>query len=213
LKKVQCTSGEWPPSLMYDIPRRRTIFALVYADDTQLLISFSALDFSHNITYLENTITNVSNWMSSNYLSLNPSKTEFLIFDLPQQFSKLNNPTIHLPNNVILSPLDSAHNLDIIFDTNLSFAQHITAVSKSCFHNILDRRRIRSTNDQTTACTIATSLIHYNIDYSNSLLLHQLLHNQNVFNLSLTLLQVLSPKLLNFTTLANSEISPMAQDK
>jgi len=29
----------------------------LYADDTQLLLSFSALDFSHNITHLENTIT------------------------------------------------------------------------------------------------------------------------------------------------------------
>jgi len=33
------------------------------------------------------TITNVSNWMPSNFLSLNPSKTEFLIFGLPQQLS------------------------------------------------------------------------------------------------------------------------------
>jgi len=62
--------------------------------------------------------------MSSNFLSLNPSKTEFLIFGLPQQLSKLNNPTIHLLNNVILSPVDSdswCH--DVIFDKNLSFAQ------------------------------------------------------------------------------------------
>jgi len=57
-------------------------------------------DPSHNITHLENTITNVSNWISFKLLSLNPSKTEFLIFGLPQQLSKLNNPTIHLPNNV-----------------------------------------------------------------------------------------------------------------
>jgi len=74
-------------------------------------LSFSALDFSHNITHLENTIANVSNWMSSNFLSLYP-KFEFLIFCLPQQLSKLNNPTIHLPNN-ILSPVDSARNLGV----------------------------------------------------------------------------------------------------
>jgi len=36
----------------------------LYADDTQLLLTFSALDFSHNITHLENTITNIANWMS-----------------------------------------------------------------------------------------------------------------------------------------------------
>jgi len=153
----------------------------LHADNTQLLLSFSALDFSHNVNNLENTITNESNWMSSNYLSLNPFKTEFLIFGLPQQLSKLGNPTIHLPNNIILSPVDSAR-----FDKNLSFAQHISFITKSCFHNICDRRRIRNTIDQTTACTIATSLIHSKIDYGNSCLLKQI-----VFNLFLSLLLVL----------------------
>jgi len=71
----------------------------LYADATQLLLSFSALDFSHNISHLEHTITNLANWMLSNFLSLNPSKTEFLIFGLSQQLSKLNNPTIHLPKS------------------------------------------------------------------------------------------------------------------
>jgi len=52
----------------------------LYADDTQLLITISALDFCHNIIHLKNTINNVSNWISSNFLSLNSSKTEFLIF-------------------------------------------------------------------------------------------------------------------------------------
>jgi len=47
----------------------------LYVDDTQLLLSFSALDFSHNITHLENTITNVSK--SSNFLSLSLLKLSF----------------------------------------------------------------------------------------------------------------------------------------
>jgi len=85
--------------------------------------------------YLENTITNVVNWMSFNFLSLNPSKTEFLIFGLPQQLSKLNNPTIDLPNNVILSPVDSARNLGVIFDKichlrkiSLLFLNHASSI-------------------------------------------------------------------------------------
>jgi len=91
---------------------------------------------------------------------------------IQQQLSKLNNPTIHLPNNFILSPVDSARNFGVIFDKNLSFAQLISSISKSCFYNIRDLRRIRNTIDQTTACTIATSLIHCKIDYCNSLLLN-----------------------------------------
>ena len=110
--------------------------------------------------------------MSSNFLSLNPSKIEFLLVGLPQQLSKLSNPIIHLPNNVTLSPVYSARNLGVIFDSNLTFSQHISAVSKSCFYHIRDLRRIRNTIDHTTACTIATSLIHSKLDYCNSLLLN-----------------------------------------
>jgi len=121
------------------------------------------------LSHLENTIANVSNWMSSNFFSLNPSKTEFLIFSLPQQLSKLNNPTIHQSNNVIPSSVDSARYLGVIFAKN---SQHISAVSKSCFHNICDPRRTRNTINQTTACTIATAFMHTKIDYFNSLLLN-----------------------------------------
>jgi len=77
----------------------------LYADDTQLLLSFSALDFSHNITHIENTTANVSNWMSSNFLSLNPSKT--LVSHLWSITTTL---------NVILSHVDPARNLGVIFD-------------------------------------------------------------------------------------------------
>jgi len=49
---------------------------------------------------------------------------------------------------------------------NLSFAQYISAISKSCFPNIRDLRCIRNNIDQTTAGTIANSLIHSKIDSS-----------------------------------------------
>jgi len=83
-------------------------------------ISFTALSLSllDHISFIKPfflAIANVSSWMSSNFRSLNPSKTEFLIFGLPQQLSERNNPTIHLPNNVILSPVDSARNLGVLF--------------------------------------------------------------------------------------------------
>jgi len=64
----------------------------------------------------------------------------------------------------MLLSVESARNLGVIFDENLSFAQHISAVSKSCFHNIRDLIHIRNTLNQTTACTIATSLIHSKLD-------------------------------------------------
>ena len=83
---------------------------------------------------------------------------------LSQQLSKLKSPICHLPTDVTLTPVDSARHLGVIFDNNLTFYQHISAVSKPCFHDIRDLGRIRYTIDLTTACTIATSLIHSKVD-------------------------------------------------
>ena len=96
----------------------------LYADDTRLHLSFSAVDFSHSSAHLEQTVSNVYNWISSYFLSLNPSKTEFLVIGLPKQLEKLYHPTIHLRNDVILSPVDSARNLGIIFDSNITQSDH-----------------------------------------------------------------------------------------
>ena len=77
-------------------------------------------------------------------------------------------------------------NLGVIFDSTLTMSNHISSVTKSCFLAIRDLRRIRSTLDYTTAQNIATSLIHFKVDYCNSLLTFLAL-NWIVFNSFLTL--------------------------
>ena len=83
--------------------------------------------------------------MASNFLSLNPAKTEFLLIGLPAQLTKIHNPTLTIPGNTTIQPVSSARNLGIIFDSNLSFSDHISYISKSCFTHIRDLRRIRNT--------------------------------------------------------------------
>jgi len=124
----------------------------LYADYTQLLFSFSALNFSHNTTHIENTIPKSSNWMFSIFLYLILLKLSFSY--LVYHKNSLNS-IIHLHNNVILSLVNSARNLGVTFD--MSVAQK-SAVSKSCPYNIRDRRCIRNTIDKISACTIATLL-------------------------------------------------------
>jgi len=59
-----------------------------YSDDTQLLISYpSNLDSS--ITHLQNALQAILSWMSANLLTLNTSKTEFLLIGLQQQVAKI----------------------------------------------------------------------------------------------------------------------------
>ena len=77
-----------------------------------------------------------------------------------------------MPSSTSIKPVASVRNLGVIFDSNLSFSDHISYISKTCFAHIRDLRRIRDTLDHTTACTIATPLIHSKLDYCNSLFLN-----------------------------------------
>ena len=144
----------------------------LYADDTQLFISFSSTKFIQNVSVLENTIAEVSSWMSANLLMLNPSKTEFLLFGLPKQLSKIENPSLSMTSTVTLTPVSSARNLGVLFDSNLSLSDHISSITKSCLFHVRDIRRLRPILDQTTARNIATALIHSKLDYCNSLFLN-----------------------------------------
>lgn len=89
-----------------------------------------------------------------------------------RQLSKIENKTLSLPDNVSVKPVSSARNLGVIFDSQLSLSDHISSVSKSCYCHIRNLRRIRSSLDQSTATTIATSMIHSKLDYCNSLFLN-----------------------------------------
>ena len=128
----------------------------LYADDTQLFISFS-----DSIDHFLHVVTQISTWMTSNLLCLNPFKTEFILIGLRDQLKK--SQTIFSHN------LDSAstnkfianspvRNLDVIFDQNLSVSDHITYLPRSCLMHIRrPNRRIRPLLDFKTASTITTS--------------------------------------------------------
>ena len=135
-----------------------SISHLLHAEDTQLFISLVPKSFSSAINNLQSTITLISSWMYSNYLTLNPSKTEFLLIGLPQQTSKIVNPSLSLPTTKPIMPSLSAKNLSFIFDSTLSFSKQISSLSSTCHYHIHDLCRIRHTLDSTTATTIATAL-------------------------------------------------------
>src|SRR5207245_8255370 len=82
--------------------------------DTHLYISFSSSDSVSNLNTLSSTLDSVYTWLSSNRLSVNPSKTEYLLLGNPQQRSKLVSSSIFFREN-ILTPSDKCRNLGFIF--------------------------------------------------------------------------------------------------
>ena len=141
----------------------------LYADDTQIYISFSPNQSHDSLSLLSSTLDEVYAWLTSNRLLVNPSKTEFLIIGNPQQRNKIQSASIVFCGNVI-SPSESARNLGVTFDSNLSLTKHISSICKSAYYQIRQLRQIRSSLDILSAIILANSLVISKLDYCNSLL-------------------------------------------
>ena len=105
---------------------------------------------------------------AANLLTLNSSKTEFILIGHKQQLTKIHNTSLNTTH--------SACNLGFILDEHLtlyhslSLSDQISASSKSCYYHIRQLRCIRPCVDLKTAIsTIATSIVHSKLDYCNSL--------------------------------------------
>jgi len=118
--------------------------------------------FSETISHLQATVDLVSQWMSSNLMSLNQSSVSSHWSSWLT--SQISDRSLLMPSNAIIIPTSSARNLDVIFHSILSMFHHICPLCKSCFLSIHDLCRIRNTLDYTTVHTIATSLIHSKLD-------------------------------------------------
>ena len=123
----------------------------LYADDTQLFLSFLPTHLHSSIDHLHNALDRISSWMTANLRTLNSSKTEFLLIGLIKQLAKINNSST---NTTHCRP-----RLLYLMNTSL-FSDQISSVSKSCYCHIRQLSCIRPYLDTKTASNIATSIVH-----------------------------------------------------
>ena len=95
-------------------------------------------------------------------------KTEYLLQGNPQQRSKLVSSSIFFRGNT-LTPSDKCRNLEVIFDRNLTFKNHISDVCRSSFYHIRQLRQIPVTLDTNSSILLANALVSSKLDYYNSL--------------------------------------------
>ena len=141
----------------------------MYADDTQLYISFSSNDAVSSLAILSSTLDSVHSWLTLNRLSLNPDKTEYLLIGTNRQRSKVIDTSLSFSGTSVL-PSSHARNLGVEFDSDLSFNHHISNICRSSNHLIRHLRQIRSSLDLNSSILLSNALVSSKLDYCNSLL-------------------------------------------
>ena len=159
-------------SKLFEITHCYLSNVLVYADDTQLYISFSPNDIDEPRNALsanEGCIAAIRSWMSEDKLKLKDDKTEFLLVGMKQQLAKVFIKDIKI-GCVEISPPSSIRNLGVWFDSSLNMSEHITKLCASALFYIYNIRRIRKYLSRDSAETLVNAFISSMLDYGNSLL-------------------------------------------
>ncbi len=155
-----------------DIARKFNLSFHLYADDTQLYLSFNRSDPASAdlaINKLEQCIHEIKQWMLVNKLKLNGNKTEFI---------KIASKTNTVPSSLtslrvdtdVVQPTISARNLGVTFDSEMSLSPHVQSLCKSANFQLHQISRIRKYLTLEATATLVHSLITSRLDYCNAVL-------------------------------------------
>ena len=137
--------------------------ANMFADDTQ--IETSGYDINVIAEKLNKNLENVSTWMSANKLTLNKTKTEYMIIGSNKRVKHIDTePCLHVKDRKI-NRVKITKSLGIIIDENLSWNAQVDQITKKVNSGLSILRRLRDIVDFKTLITIYLSIIQPHFDY------------------------------------------------
>ena len=139
----------------------------LFADDTNLL--YAEKDLNKLEVIVNEELLKLCEWLNSNKLSLNVSKSNFVIFH-PYQRKLYREVNLKIPDNnleqlVSLERKTYVKYLGVLIDENLSWKQHINYISTKISKGIGIITRLRHLVPLTTLLNIYRSLIEPYISY------------------------------------------------
>jgi len=125
----------------------------MYADDSQVYVTTPAKDAAAAVARLSVAIADINDWMKASRLRLNPSKTQVMWLGSKQQLDKIIIKDITLLS-IVVPIVDSARNLGINIDSQLSMDVHVATVCRSGYY------QLRQLRPFICCCRDSSSCIH-----------------------------------------------------
>jgi len=142
----------------------------IYADDTQVFLSFDVDKSQEALNKLNLCLSDIRTWMIQNKLKINDDKTEFLLIGSPHSLAKVNSEHQLTVGNANIPTSTSAKNLGVIFDSKMDMDKHIKSVCKASNFHLRNIGSIRNILTDSSASQLVHAMISSRLDYCNSLL-------------------------------------------
>lgn len=151
-----------------DIARRHGMNFHLYADDTQLYVTFKQ-GVDDACLQIEDCVNDMQQWMDRNFLKLNNEKTDILLVGSRHQHSTIDLSELTI-NNVALPVSDVVRDLGVQLDKILSMDSHVSSICKSSYYHLWNIARIRRYLSNSDAAKVIHALVTSRVDCCNAVL-------------------------------------------
>ena len=135
----------------------------MFADDTQIATA------SHDIEVITETLNsdlnNVASWLSANKLTLNNSKTEYMIIGSKKRLGLVTCDPIINVGNLKINRVEATKSLGLMIDESLNWSAHVDHIFKKVALGLAILRKVREILDFDTLIIIYQSIIQPFFDY------------------------------------------------
>ena len=135
----------------------------MYADDTH--ITYARADLHSMQSSLNRDLSNIHEWLLCNKLTLNSTKTEFMLIGSRQKLSTLSEFLELSIDNIPIKQVSTTKSLGILIDNNMAWHSHIDKLSKKIASGIGAIKRIRPFVSPEILHYIYNALVQPHFDY------------------------------------------------
>ena len=157
-------------SPLFDIAHRHDVSIHMYADDTQLYLSFKPEEYASAKARMEACLAEMKEWMAGNHLKLNEDKTEYLVIGTKMSLKKITDPLEIVIGDATIKASDHAKNIGAVMDSNLDMESQVHNIVRSCYIHLRNIAKIRPNLTEDSCATLVHAFITSRIDNCNSLL-------------------------------------------
>ena len=154
-----------------DIIRKHGLPFHLYADDSQLYITFKPITSENLVVFkcrLEACISEIRAWMVKHMLKLNDDKTEFML--IMSKYHK----GIDVPDLIVgkseVKATSVARNLGAMFDKHMWMDKHVNVICRESFFHLRNLSKVRHSLSEDSLVSAVHAFISSKLDYCNSLL-------------------------------------------
>lgn len=136
----------------------------LYADDT--VIHCSSTSVTEIEVNLNSDLARVADWLNNNHLTLNSTKSKFMLIGSAQKLKSCNEIVL-MVNDTELDHADTMKYLGVTFNRNLTWSNHVENLIKKINQRIGLLRRVKHLIPQRECITLYNTLILPLMDYGN----------------------------------------------